>query len=211
MIKSPIIKKINKNDLLKTFARKTLDKFIIPIISNYCNGNVLEIGALCSPYKKYMKFQKYFVLDINNELADYNMDIHETNLESNKFDTIIATQVLEHLYNPFKAVEEIRRILKPNGYFIASTVFIYPYHGEPNDYFRFTKFGLKKIFEKFNKVKIINLGTPIMAISDLLTIEYKFLKILRPLTSIVKIKNKQNTKIPPRFHNNSKKINCYGK
>ena len=199
MTKNSITKKINKSFLSKTFTRKTLDKFIIPIISKHCKGDVLDVGALDSPYKKHMKFEKYSVLDINNKNADYNVDIHNTNIESNKFDTIIATQVLEHLYNPFKAVGEILRMLKPNGYFIASTVFIYPYHGEPNDYFRFTKFGLKKIFEKFNKVEIINLGTPIMAIIDLLTREYGFLKILRPLTSILKIKNKKNTKAPLGF------------
>ena len=184
---------------LKTLGRRMLDKQISPIISKYCNGNVLEIGALNSPYKRYMNFKSYSVLDINNEDADYNMDIHKNKIKSSSFDTVIATQVLEHLYNPFLAIKEVFRILKTGGYFIGSTVFLYPYHGEPRDYFRFTEFGLKKIFEDFNIVKMIKLGNPTAVVIDLLTVEYKFLKPIRLLTPMLKKETKKNTKIPIGF------------
>ena len=189
---------------IKTFTRRTLDNAIGPIISKYSIGHVLDIGALHSPYRHYVKCTRYSVLDIKTyEGVDYLVDIHNAGIKSNTFDTIIATEVLEHLYNPFKAVDEIYRILKPNGYLIATTRFIYPYHGEPDDYFRFTEFGLKKLFSNFDHVKIIKLGNLKMVIFDLLllSINSRFLNILYMLVSVLisTKSSRKETKTPLGF------------
>lgn len=42
-------------------------------------------------------------------------DIQETSFESDRFDLIITEDVLEHVPNPYRAFQEIRRILRPGG------------------------------------------------------------------------------------------------
>jgi SAM-dependent methyltransferase len=58
---------------------------------------------------------------------------------------VLCTEVLEHSGQPFEVLKEIKRILKPGGHVILSTPFIYPLHEPPNDHWRFTEYGIKKI------------------------------------------------------------------
>lgn len=40
--------------------------------------------------------------------------------ESNSFDVIVSSNAMEHVINPFKVLEECKRVLKPNGFFCTS-------------------------------------------------------------------------------------------
>jgi 2-polyprenyl-3-methyl-5-hydroxy-6-metoxy-1,4-benzoquinol methylase len=61
-------------------------------------------------------------LDIDpNSNATYIADITRDNssiIESNKYDIVIVTEVLEHTLNPFAAINEIHRVLKVGGYWL---------------------------------------------------------------------------------------------
>jgi len=54
--------------------------------------------------------------------------------------------VLEHLSNPRDAIMEMSRVLKKNGKLFLTTSLIEGQHEKPYDYFRFTSFGLKYLF-----------------------------------------------------------------
>lgn len=196
MFKNP-----KNNKAFFTLTRKHLDRKMIPIIKNLPKGRVLEVGALHSPYKKYISCDEYRILDIEKRAdVDYVEDIHQTTLEENSFDTIIATQVLEHLYHPHGAVKEIHRILKRGGTAIVSTVFIYPYHGEPCDYFRFTKYGLKYLFKNFSKTEIISFGNTRDSLIELITTKNKYMKLFRFFTGPLTLLPQNNkTKNPLGF------------
>ena len=63
--------------------------------------------------------------------------------EDNTFDLVVSDQVLEHVEgDPFRAVEECRRVLKPGGIAVHATPFLLQIHGYPSDYRRFTPDGL---------------------------------------------------------------------
>lgn len=61
---------------------------------------------------------RFFVHDISNGSLP-------TELELLKFDTIISTEVIEHLYDPEGFVDFCKSVIKKNGELIIST----PYHG----------------------------------------------------------------------------------
>jgi SAM-dependent methyltransferase len=61
-----------------------------------------------------------------------------------EFDAVVSDQVLEHVEGePQLAINELFRVLKPEGISLQTTCFINPVHGSPNDYWRFTPDALK--------------------------------------------------------------------
>jgi len=120
------------------------------------SGVMLEIGA-GTQNLDYGNGAKIVRLDINkSEHVDIVADAHDLPLTDDSFDAVLCKQVLEHLYHPHKAVDEMLRVLKPGGKLVASTCFYWPIHGAPVDYFRFTQFGLEKLFERFSEVKVVS-------------------------------------------------------
>jgi len=51
----------------------------------------------------------------------YVMDVCNLNFEKNTFDIVVAFQLIEHLRDPLRFIEEIKRVLKPGGVFILAT------------------------------------------------------------------------------------------
>ncbi len=51
------------------------------------------------------------------------MEIGEAALpfESNSFDLVLMAEVLEHVVKPDRALDEVRRVLRPRGYLVLST------------------------------------------------------------------------------------------
>jgi SAM-dependent methyltransferase len=61
---------------------------------------------------------------------------------SGAFDTVLCTQVLEHVPDPAALLGEAARVLRPGGRLVLSAPQAWFLHEEPHDYFRFTRFGL---------------------------------------------------------------------
>ena len=123
----------------------------------YAKGIVVDIGCGRMPYKKRLgHIKKYIGVDSPVTSKWYNSqnkpdiiaDATHIPLQDRSCDTILSLQVLEHLPDPQEALNEMKRLLKRNGILILSTVQTYPLHDDPHDYYRFTKFGLKKILTK---------------------------------------------------------------
>jgi SAM-dependent methyltransferase len=124
-----------------------------------CDLKVLDIAPqVHNGAKEYFKYAKIFTLDIDiNSGADFIVDLCEDNsdkIEANYFDIIICTEVLEHTLNPFSAVKELHRILKPQGKVFVSTPFNFRIHGPLPDCWRFTIHGLNSLFSSFDSVEI---------------------------------------------------------
>jgi hypothetical protein len=64
------------------------------------------------------------------------------------FETVIMVSVFEHVNNPYEVSDALYKIIKPGGYLINSTPFLFPYHPSPEDNFRFSPVALKRIHEK---------------------------------------------------------------
>lgn len=116
--------------------------------AHYISGVILDAGSgEGDRYKKFFNFDKYITLDINPDSgADIIGSVENIPLESGSIDSIISTQVLEHVKNPQKAVSEFYRVLKSGGHCLVTVPQINELHEEPNDYFRFTIYGLEEIF-----------------------------------------------------------------
>jgi ubiquinone/menaquinone biosynthesis C-methylase UbiE len=63
------------------------------------------------------------------------------------FDTVLSTEVLEHVLTPREVLAEMARVLKPEDRLLISVPFLQPLHEMPSDYYRFTPFSLRKLVE----------------------------------------------------------------
>lgn len=78
--------------------------------------------------------------------VDIVADAHRLPYADGAVDAIYCEAVLEHLYAPGRAVEEMHRVLKPGGKVFACTPFLQAYHGYPHHYQNFTVTGHQRLF-----------------------------------------------------------------
>jgi SAM-dependent methyltransferase len=158
---------------MRSITRLTLDNTLKKSIPTFKINTVLDVGSKSSPYRNLITCEKYLRLDIDpKSKPDICCDLHKIELPDNSVDFVLATEVLEHLKNPIKAISEIYRVLRPEGHCLLSTRFIYPYHADPNDYYRYTKDSLGYLFSNFKRTKIIPHGNRIQAIWQLINFGY---------------------------------------
>jgi SAM-dependent methyltransferase len=104
-------------------------------------------------------FEDIFSVDIDpkknpNQVIDICEDHFSQNLKY-KPNLVCCFEVLEHTTNPQKAVNNIYSILDKGDFCLVSVPFNFHIHDEPNDFYRFTFYGLKMLFKNFSEVKII--------------------------------------------------------
>ncbi len=89
---------------------------------------------------------------------------------SGEFDYVVSDQVLEHVEGDPQAVfNESLRLLKPGGIAVHTTVFVFPIHGYPSDFWRFTPECLKMLAKQFSEViEVGGFGNRALWIIDLL-------------------------------------------
>lgn len=115
-------------------------------------GRVLDIGCGTKPYKKWLDFSKvseYVGVDVveSKEVDILIVPLEKWPLEDASFDCIMTAQVLEHVEDLKDTLGQIKRVLKPGGRLLVTVPFLYPVHGVPFDFRRFTTYGVKEMFE----------------------------------------------------------------
>ena len=123
-------------------------------------GDVLEVGRSVYSDKIAQYARSYHCLDIEPfPDVDIVADIQDMKqVASDSFDSILCTQVLEHVKNPFLAVGELYRILKPGGKLFLTVPFLNNIHMEPHDYWRYTEFSVANLLSEFAQVEIFKYG-----------------------------------------------------
>jgi SAM-dependent methyltransferase len=102
------------------------------------------------------KIHNVETLDISNEYSPtYVADIcAPTGIPSNSYDVVFFTEVIEHVSNPFAAVDEIHRLLKVGGLLFATSPLNFRIHGPMPDNWRITEHGWRHLLRNFNSVNI---------------------------------------------------------
>ncbi len=140
-----------KNWLIYTIHDRELKRSA----QQYLGGRLLDIGCGDKPYKDLLA--PYVTEHVGVDHADTqhdksNIDLfgtaYEIPTEDDAFDSAICSAVLEHLEEPELAIRECYRVLRPSGVAIYTVPFIWHIHEAPRDFYRYSKYGLKYLFEK---------------------------------------------------------------
>lgn len=109
--------------------------------------------VLCISHSKSL-CRRMGISEANVTEAEYPTEsLLSLSFGTESFDFILSDQVLEHLEgDPQGAFDESWRVLRPGGIMIHTTVFIYPIHGSPGDYWRFTPDALRLLARKFSSI-----------------------------------------------------------
>lgn len=131
----------------------------------------LDVGCGTGAVMEFLQSREYKVCGVDKsgvalsfckkKMLNVNLGSAEKlNFSDNTFDLITALDVLEHLPNEKKALQEIKRVLKPNGIFVATVPahqFLWSYHDEVLHHFRrYNKKSFLQIFQDNFDVKFVS-------------------------------------------------------
>lgn len=126
------------------------------------HGVVYDFGCGIRPYEDdILKVaDKYIGVDWSSTShglhADVVADLNKPlPIADEAADTVVSFQVMEHLCEPQTMLNEACRILKPNGSILLTVPWQWWIHEAPYDFFRYTPYGLKYLFEKAGFVDLV--------------------------------------------------------
>lgn len=144
-------------------SRVYLDRFVAAAgMAAPSGGRVLDAGAGNGLYRHHFDHVDYEAADFEavpgKEYSGnhYVCDLTAIPVGNDRYDIVLFSQVLEHLPEPLAVLSELHRVLKPGGQVFASAPLFYEEHEQPYDYYRYTRFGLRHLFEAagFRDLKI---------------------------------------------------------
>ena len=142
----------------------------------HARGRLLDMGCGKVPLYEAYRNQVSAI-----ECIDWGNSLHESGhldqvcdlsgtipYDDGSFDTIILSDVLEHLPEPMICWREMSRLLSPGGKVILNVPFYYPLHEEPHDFYRYTEFALRRFAEAtgFKMVELKPVGGAVEILAD---------------------------------------------
>lgn len=148
---------INHNFLIRKSIFSSIKKNAF-----HLKGNLLDFGCGSKPYKNlFQNVDSYIGIDYKMEgredkqnEVDVYYDGKNIPFKNNHFDSLLCTEVLEHVFNIDEVLKEFNRVLKINGKALITTPFMWEEHEMPYDFARYTTPALIHLYKE-NGFKII--------------------------------------------------------
>lgn len=133
--------------------------------SVHARGRLLDIGCGNKPFQKMFdgRVHEHVGCDVvqsSESRVDVICAATDLPFADASYDTVLITQVIEHVADHQAMLREAFRVLRSDGVLILSGPMYWPLHEEPYDFFRFTEYGLRFLLKTvgFVEIKIVNDG-----------------------------------------------------
>lgn len=118
-------------------------------------GLILDIGCGTKPYRNLFPGNEYLGIEVARESRfgsdrepDAYYDGKHLPIPDQSVESVLCSQVLEHVFEPAEFLAEIHRVLKPGGRLLLTVPFVWDEHEQPFDYARYSSFGLRHLMAK---------------------------------------------------------------
>ena len=140
-------------------------------INRFASGRLLDLGCGKVPLYEAYKDKVTSITCVDwantlhpNQYIDFECDLTQPlPFPDGQFETIILSDVLEHIPEPLNLCKEIHRVLSDGGILIMNVPFFYWLHETPHDYYRYTEFALRRFSDlvrlQLLEIKVIG-GVP---------------------------------------------------
>lgn len=161
--------------MFKDLIKETLKSKSLPrvLINNRMKktepikGRILDLasGTRRPSYYRFLRIDKNSDI-VSVDISDARKPDIKADLEKpfpfkeKRFDYVFCFNLLEHIYNYQNVINEASRVLREGGKLIGTVPFLGSVHGDPDDYFRYTKSTLNRLFKNsgFKDINIEALG-----------------------------------------------------
>lgn len=142
-------------------------------------GKTIDFGAK-SPNASYYRHIYHtnttlFFVDLHkveNDTNSFRIDLEEDFHLPTQYDNALLFNVLEHIYNHKKLLLNIHNALRKDGRIHGVVPFIFPYHADPEDYFRYTHTAIFRLLSEsgYSQISVKPFGTGIfLVIANIIT------------------------------------------
>jgi SAM-dependent methyltransferase len=165
-------------------------------LPQYARGRLIDLGCgrvpLFEAYRDHITDHvcvDWANTEHRNEFIDQECDLTRAlPFQDGAFDTIILSDVLEHIPEPEALWREMFRILRPQGKVLMNTPFYYCLHEAPYDFYRYTEFALRRFADRtgFRILVLKPLGGAPEILADLFAKHLQFIPLIgRPCAMCV--------------------------
>lgn len=125
-------------------------RYVEAAVAEYARGRLLDVGCGQRPLINVLERHTQTCVGLETDRARYahgpRPEVWGSALslpfQDRAFDTVVAFQVLEHVPEPARMVAQMARVMRPGAHLILTAPHMWGIHEEPEDYFRFTGYGL---------------------------------------------------------------------
>jgi SAM-dependent methyltransferase len=136
----------------EAFPEHFRGKRVLEVGSRYVNGSVRPM------IQRFLEPREYIGIDLEpGKYVDLVLPAEKIvdTFGENSFDTIVSTEVLEHVHDWRKVINQLKRALKPGGYlYITTRSRGFPFHAYPYDFWRYEPRDMIAIFKDFKIYKL---------------------------------------------------------
>lgn len=155
-----MLKEKNILGILRSDGMNELNRQLVKIFAETLpvKEPIVEFGSLqvrgqekFADMRPFFPQKDYIGCDMRPGLGvDRIADLHDITMPTESVGAILILNTLEHVEYPRKALEQVHRVLKPDGITLVTSVMKFPIHDYPNDYWRFTPEGFKSLLKDFS-------------------------------------------------------------
>ena len=128
---------------------------LFDVLRRHCRGRVLDVGGgafVTTAIEERVQFSEWTIVEPHEAdlpaLTDSRVrtivgDGHALQIEGNQFDTVLSIQVLEHVFEPVRMIEELYRVTVPGGHLVVMVPQTANLHHVPHHYQNFTRYWLE--------------------------------------------------------------------
>jgi len=144
-------------DVLLFFHHRRTRAILVNLAKSLASplGIVLEIGSGAKSRKTLFSMSTFISTDlVRGDTVDILQTAAHLSFRDQTAQLVLCENVLEHVFEPERVIQEIHRVLCRDGLLFLVTPFLFPLHDAPHDFFRYTEYSLRRLLRDFSEMTL---------------------------------------------------------